>query len=196
MSDEIGGHGGARLFLFLSAFFGVFGTLSRYDGLAAKIPGDFMASVGAYPVLLVPPLMFLCAFADMTITASLSPDDEWKASPLGGNALALLFMFGAVTMAQVIGFDVGPVSPTPPESFPEPQRMMWFIMFSLCSLGLFRMAMLDRVGETLEACVELVAKSGVVVTSASLMIMGAVVSGAMYAIYHFGLFNWVEDLPF
>ena len=41
------------------------------------------------------------------------------------------FMYVAIAILQTLHFSIGPMDPTPPESFPPQQRAMWFAMFSV-----------------------------------------------------------------
>lgn len=119
----------APLFGVLTLFFAA-AVLSRFDGFAAAIPAEVQgaALLASFPLLLVAG----------AVERQVDHGERLKDFPLWmrieSRPIRWTFTL-ALTYLGIVGlqvFDVafGIIDPNPPEVWPQPQRLAWFVMFS------------------------------------------------------------------
>jgi len=105
------------------------GIASRFDVLAAKLP------VVVPPVILMAqfPVLLLTGYFESRIDHGESEMPLWMRIDSKPMKLALAFglVFVCLIPLQTWNVSIGPLDPTPPESFPTAQRAMWFAMFTV-----------------------------------------------------------------
>lgn len=119
----------APYFLF-AALIHAAGVASRFDLLAAKLPEVVPPAL----MLVQFPLILLSGYFESRIeySAALKDFPLWMRIDSRPVKLAFTFAFIYVVLIPLQTWDVeiGPLDPTPPESFPATQRAMWFAMFT------------------------------------------------------------------
>lgn len=121
----------SRLYFVFFSLVGLGCLAIRFDALAERIPDPLPAlALGAQgPLLLVAGLLesrMPHADGDGVGPLWMQIEDRWVR-----RGFTLSFTFLSVVLLQTLDVSIGPVDPTPPESFPLPQRAMWFGMFSV-----------------------------------------------------------------
>jgi hypothetical protein len=103
---------------------------TRFDTLAGKLPA------GVADVLMVVqfPLLVLSGYFESRLEygATLSDFPLWmriRSKPVK-LAFTFGFMYVCLIPLQTWNVSIGPLDPTPPTTFPEQQRAMWFAMFT------------------------------------------------------------------
>lgn len=104
---------------------------TRFDTLAAKLPDVVAPAV----MLSQFPLLLLSGYFESRLDHGEQMEGlpQWmtlKSKPLK-LALTFGFIYLALVPLQTWDVSIGPLDPTPPESFPQAQRAMWFAMFSV-----------------------------------------------------------------
>jgi hypothetical protein len=102
---------------------------TRFDLVAAKVPNAAEALMIAQF-----PLLFLSGYFEGRIDygAAMENFPLWMRIKSRPVKLAFTFAFIYLTLvaAQTWHVSIGPLDPTPPDSFPQVQRALWFTMFS------------------------------------------------------------------
>jgi hypothetical protein len=113
----------------LVALIHVASVATRFDVVMAKVPDLALALMIAQF-----PLLVLSGYFEGRIDygASLSGMPLWMRIKSRPVKLAFTFAFIYLTLvaAQTWHISIGPLDPSPPESFPQTQRVLWFAMFS------------------------------------------------------------------
>lgn len=129
----------APYFLF-AAVIHVVAIATRFDTLAAKLP-DVVA-----PIVMATqfPLLLLSGYFESRLDYGEQMPGLPKWMQINSKPVKLALTFGFVYLAliplQTWNISIGPLDPTPPESFPQAQRAMWFAMFSVGMFFPFYMA--------------------------------------------------------
>ena len=115
----------------LAALIHLVAVASRFDTLAAKLP----AAVGPALMLVQFPLLMLSGFFEgrLQYYSNMSSDFPlWMRIRSKHVKLAFTFAFIYIALIplQTWSISIGPLDPTPPESFPTKERAMWFAMFT------------------------------------------------------------------
>ena len=101
---------------------------SRFDVLAAKLPAGAAVAI----MLAQFPLLILSGYFESLLDHGDRSGPMWMR--IESKAVSFAFAFGfiylVVIAAQTWDISIGPVDPTPPKSFPTPQRALWFAMFT------------------------------------------------------------------
>jgi hypothetical protein len=129
----------APYFLF-AAFIHLLAIATRFDTLAAKLPDVVAPAVMAtqFPLLLLTGLFE----SRLDYGEQMAGRPKWMSINSKPVKLALTFGFIYIVLIPLQTWDVsiGPLDPTPPASFPQAQRAMWFAMFSVGMFFPFYMA--------------------------------------------------------
>lgn len=108
------------------------GIASRFDTLAEKLPASAVAAllVAQFPVLLL--TGYFESRLDYGESSGASALPKWMKLSSRPAKLALTFgmIFVVLVPLQTWNVSIGPLDPTPPKTFPESQRAMWFAMFT------------------------------------------------------------------
>jgi hypothetical protein len=126
-------------FLF-AAFIHLLAIATRFDTLAAKLPDVVAPAVMASQF----PLLLLSGYFESRLDYGEPSPGLPKWMSIRSKPVKLAFTFGFIYLAliplQTWNVSIGPLDPTPPESFPQAQRAMWFAMFSVGMFFPFYMA--------------------------------------------------------
>ena len=124
---------GTRAYFALMALVGLASIASRFDELRALTPAPIPALLVAIqgPLVMVGGLLESRALAAGNAVRDGFPLWMQIRDPWIRRGFTLSFTFLSVTALQVLDVELGPIDPTPPESFPLAQRVQWFAMFSV-----------------------------------------------------------------
>lgn len=118
----------APIFGLLALFFAA-AMLSRFDQIAAKIPEAVhgAALMASFPLLLVGGAI------ERRVDHGARKDFPlWM--QIDSRPIRWTFTFAlaylAIVLIQAFDVSVGPIQANPPEAWPQPQRLLWFLMFS------------------------------------------------------------------
>jgi hypothetical protein len=118
-------------YFIVAAVIHLFAIATRFDTLAAKLPDVVAPAV----MLSQFPLLLLSGYLESRLDHGEQMEGlpQWmtlKSKPLK-LALTFGFIYLALVPLQTWNVSIGPLDPTPPETFPQAQRAMWFAMFSV-----------------------------------------------------------------
>lgn len=103
---------------------------TRFDLLAAKLPAALPTAI----MIAQFPLIVLSGYFEGRVDHGPSMDGFPLWMRIKSRPVKLAFTFGFIYIAcvalQTLHFSIGPINPTPPESFPPAQRALWFAMFT------------------------------------------------------------------
>lgn len=127
-SDAPEGRDGiSRPFFVLMSLFGALSIASRFDEVLAITPGWVVTAI----LFLHGPLLCVAALLESRMgRKDFGPTWMQIKDPWAKRAFTLSFTYLSVMVVQVFDLELGPVDPTPPDTFPLPQRAMWFAMFT------------------------------------------------------------------
>lgn len=118
----------APLFGLLALFFAA-AVLSRFDQIATKIPEAVhgAALMASFPLLLV------AGAIERRVDHGVRKDFPlWM--QIDSRPIRWTFTFAlaylAIVLIQAFDVSVGPIQADPPQEWPQPQRLLWFLMFS------------------------------------------------------------------
>lgn len=118
----------APLFVPLTLVFAA-AVLSRFDGFAGQIPGQVHGAMLAASF----PLLLLAGAVERRVAYGASKSMPlWMqidSRPIKYTFTLALTYLGIVAL-QVFEVELGVIDPSPPESFPQQQRLLWFLGFS------------------------------------------------------------------
>lgn len=129
----------APYFVF-AAVIHVVAIATRFDTLAGKLP-DVVA-----PIVMATqfPLLLLTGYFESRLDYGEQLPGLPRWMQINSKPVKLALTFGFVYLAliplQTWNISIGPLDPTPPETFPQAQRAMWFAMFSVGMFFPFYMA--------------------------------------------------------
>jgi hypothetical protein len=101
-----------------------------FDQVAIKLPSGMAEAlmIGTFPLLL------LSGYFEGRLDYGETMADFPLWMRIKSRPVKLAFTFGFIYIAtvslQTLHFSIGPLDPTPPASFPQAQRAMWFAMFT------------------------------------------------------------------
>ncbi len=157
-------------FFVLAALFHLACIATRFDGVAGRLPPGVAAGL----LLATFPLLFVEGYFE----SRLDYGNELSSLPLWMQidskpvkaAFTFAFTYLSIVLLQTFDIAIGPVDPTPPESFPPATRAMWFAGFSvgMCfpnylattSLLVPPLRAIGRVGQKLPAPIAVVMLAG------------------------------------
>jgi len=118
-------------FFGLAALFHLACIATRFDGLAGYLPPGVAAGL----LLATFPLLFVEGYFESRLDygSKLESLPMWMqidSRPVKA-AFTFAFTYLSIVLLQTFDISVGPVDPTPPESFPPATRAMWFAGFSV-----------------------------------------------------------------
>jgi hypothetical protein len=118
----------APLFVLLTLVFAA-AVLSRFDGFAGQIPGQVHGAMlaASFPLLLIAAAVERRVAYDSSKTMPLWMQIDSR--PIKYTFTLALTYLGIVAL-QVFEVELGVIDPSPPESFPQQQRLLWFLGFS------------------------------------------------------------------
>ncbi len=132
-SPVMAARGDARtptLFFAFTALLHLAGVLSRFDRIYEVVPDYVHASLlcGQLPLLLVEGY-----FLDRSLSSGRSGFPAWMELPSGPVrwSLALAITYIGLFVLQTWSIEIGAVNPTPPEIWPDAQRLAWFVGFAV-----------------------------------------------------------------
>ncbi len=132
-SSVMAARGDARtptLFFAFTALLHLAGVLSRFDRIYEVVPDYVHASLlcGQLPLLLVEGY-----FLDRCLRSGRSGFPAWMELPSGPVrwSLALAVTYIGLFVLQTWSIELGVVDPTPPEVWPDAQRLAWFVGFAV-----------------------------------------------------------------
>lgn len=118
----------APLFVLLTLVFAA-AVLSRFDAFAARIPGQVHGAMLAASF----PLLLIAGAVERRVAYDTSPSMPlWMridSRPIKYTfTLALTYL--AIVALQAFDVELGVIDPSPPEVWPQQQRLLWFVGFS------------------------------------------------------------------
>jgi hypothetical protein len=121
-------------FFVLTALFHGVSVASRYGDVAVHVPGGVADAI----FLATIPLLFVEGFFEARLDYGEGRGDMpgWMriTSRPVKLSFTLAFVYLAIVALQVWDISIGPIDPTPPESFPPKERAMWF---GIMTVGMF-----------------------------------------------------------
>lgn len=118
------------LFFAFTALLHLAGVLSRFDRFYEALPTFVHASLlcSQLPLLLVEGY-----FLDRSLSSGREGFPTWMALPSGPVrwSLALAITYLGLFVLQTWSFEIGVFDPTPPEVWPDAQRLGWFVGFAV-----------------------------------------------------------------
>ncbi|HJK99871.1 MAG TPA: hypothetical protein RMH85_23175 [Polyangiaceae bacterium LLY-WYZ-15_(1-7)] len=119
---------GTRAFFVFFALVGALGVASRFDVVLGRLPPLLAEGL----LLVHGPLLFVAGLLERRLRPEEDDGPTWMAIRDRAVRAGFTLSFTTLTIATLQAFDIalGPIDPTPPESFPLAQRALWYAGFS------------------------------------------------------------------